>query len=115
MENTGEQAPLHYIEEDLSETWVEDYAKEGVAELEVFLHGILAARTERRQKHDEFNEWLAARGQEPDQIDETTYGGIPAPKTLSPLAARARAEARLGDVGSERVYPKRDEFNSHPA
>ena len=28
---------LHYIEDDLSETWVEDWAGAGVAEIEVYL------------------------------------------------------------------------------
>jgi hypothetical protein len=28
---------LHYIEDDLSETWLEDWAGAGVAELEAFL------------------------------------------------------------------------------
>ena len=28
---------LHYIEDDLSETWLEDWAGAGVAEIEVYL------------------------------------------------------------------------------
>jgi hypothetical protein len=28
---------LHYIEDDLNETWVEDWAGAGVAEIEVYL------------------------------------------------------------------------------
>jgi hypothetical protein len=115
MANTGERPPLHRIEEVLNDTWMEEFAMDGVGELEIFLSGVLNARAQRRQNYERFNNWLAAHGQEPEPIDETGYGAIPEPSVLSPLAARARAEARLGDVGSERVYPKRDEFNSHPA
>jgi hypothetical protein len=33
---------LHYMEDDLAETWVEDWAGEGVAEIEVLLAKHLA-------------------------------------------------------------------------
>lgn len=43
---------LHHIEDDLSETWLEDWAGAGIAELEAYLakhaafHGFLEARDE---------------------------------------------------------------------
>jgi hypothetical protein len=35
--STMSERGLHYIEDDLSESWVEDWAGAGVAEIEVYL------------------------------------------------------------------------------
>lgn len=88
--SANEQPPIHYIEKDLSETWVADWAKQGVDEAEAFLGQLILDRVHKRAGLEAFNTWLMAHGMEPDTIDEVAFGAIP---SRGPAVARTVIKA----------------------